>query len=105
MRRLLSLLLCLTVGVTALPRPARTADGPPEVGRLVRKLGSAEFDEREAAARALEKLGTPALDALDAAATDRDPEIRRRAAEVIERIETRHYGRPMTWDGKTLAQW
>src|SRR5947209_7495756 len=66
---------------------------PPDPGginRLIRLLGSPQFAEREAATRALDKAGEPALSALrKAAGSDKDPEIRRRAAMLVERIEDR----------------
>jgi carboxyl-terminal processing protease len=62
---------------------ARPADG--DIAWLVRQLGSREFRKRERAARALEAIGEPALDLLDeAAASNPDPEIRRRAAHLID---------------------
>src|SRR5262249_14332239 len=54
-----------------------------EIERLVKKLGSVEFKEREAARNALGQIGKPRLTALRKAAKDRDPEIRSRAAKLI----------------------
>jgi sugar lactone lactonase YvrE len=60
------------------------------IARLVRQLGSDEFAEREAASRALEAIGEPALEALQTAAEDdQDPEIRRRANAVVRVVEAR----------------
>lgn len=51
----------------------------------IRQLGHEEFAMREIAQRALEKAGEPALPALQQAKeTSRDPEIRARAAAIIE---------------------
>ncbi len=59
--------------------PASTS--PAQVERLVEQLGSQQFEEGEAASRALEKIGYPALDALKKAAQSEDRETRRRATE------------------------
>src|SRR5262249_38501900 len=58
-----------------------------EVNALVAGLGSDEFSERESAARRLERMGTTALPALRNACKSSDPEVRRRAASLVERIE------------------
>ncbi|MGE3804739.1 MAG: hypothetical protein AB7K24_08720 [Gemmataceae bacterium] len=54
---------------------------------LINELGHPEFDRRESATRALEKVGVPALEQLRAAAARGDLELRRRAEQIIERIE------------------
>jgi hypothetical protein len=54
--------------------------------RLVAALASADFRERETAARRLERLGDEALEPLRRAAAQGDAETRRRAAELVERI-------------------
>jgi hypothetical protein len=61
---------------------------PDDTGRLVTQLGSPRYAEREAASRALEQLGPEAIPALRVARQDRDPEIRNRAATLVDRIET-----------------
>jgi hypothetical protein len=53
------------------------------------QLGSAEFDQREEASRALDALGASALDALRKASEDEDIETSRRAAQLVRRIERR----------------
>jgi hypothetical protein len=58
------------------------------VARLMAQLGSATFEEREAASSALASIGVPALGALrEAAANHPDAEVRRRAAEVVSQLE------------------
>src|SRR5262249_44608798 len=42
------------------------------INKLVKQLGSSDFQEREAATRALEAIGLPALEALRKAAKDDD---------------------------------
>lgn len=80
MRRLLSLSLTVaTIGVAAAAPPA-----PPEA--LVEKLGDGSYREREAAGKALLKLGPAALAALDKAAANPDAEVRERAAALAGQI-------------------
>jgi hypothetical protein len=91
--RLRSLLLPLTCGVTLLTSPAaRPADEkvatPPPAG-LIERLGSADFAEREAATRALDDAGSAVLPDLRRAAAGDDPEVRRRAGDLVRRIERR----------------
>ena len=72
---------------------ARIADpaAPPDASqtdRLIRQLGSNDFDEREAASDALLALGRPALKVLrKAAASSDDAEIRSRLEAVIRKID------------------
>jgi hypothetical protein len=61
-----------------------------DIARLIGRLGSTKFREREAAAQALEAVGEPALDALRrAAASAPDLETQRRAERLVARIERR----------------
>src|SRR3954453_24249902 len=87
--------LLLTVGMT-LALPALTAGTEPptpaEIRRLVTQLGSDQFAEREAASRRLEAIGEPALPALRKATANQDPEVRRRAGQVIPAIHVRLFG-------------
>jgi WD40 repeat protein len=72
----------LTAGAT--PPDAR------EIQRLITQLGSAKFNEREAASERLEAIGGPAWYSLrKAAATSADPEIRRRAEALAQSIGKR----------------
>jgi hypothetical protein len=58
--------------------------GQPEIQRLIRKLGSENFQEREAASRDLAAIGEPARSALRSARDSSDLEVRRRAARLVE---------------------
>jgi hypothetical protein len=59
-----------------------------DIERLVKQLGSDEFKEREAASNALNKIGKPALIALQKATKDSgDAEIRSRATKLIKAME------------------
>jgi uncharacterized protein (TIGR03067 family) len=54
------------------------------IDSLIRQLGNEQFVRREAASKELERIGEPALPALrQAAAASQDPEIVRRAEQII----------------------
>lgn len=82
--------LLLAVGLLAAP-PADTdqnADAS-HIARLVQQLGSRKFIDREAATRALDKIGVPALTALETATHSRDAEVRNRAESLVKTIRQR----------------
>jgi uncharacterized protein (TIGR03067 family) len=80
------------LGLTAIAHGA----SPREITRLIQQLGSRKFREREAATKALERVGVPALEALRRAAKDdADAEVRRRAGQIVEKSDTRR--RQGTW--------
>src|SRR5947209_4935109 len=82
---LLGLLLALPPAAGADDAKATAA----RVAQLVKQLGSNAFAEREAASKQLEAIGPPALDALRPAANAPDPEVKRRARELVQRLERR----------------
>jgi hypothetical protein len=88
-----TLLLTAVAGValTLTGVPARAADkaDADHIARLIEQLGSKKFSQREAAARELDKIGAPALDALKKAAESSDTETRRRATSLLNRINER----------------
>jgi len=63
------------------PPALSAADNDAEkIDKLIQRMGSKDFSEREAASRELEKIGKPALSALRKAAKEqKSEEIRRRA--------------------------
>jgi hypothetical protein len=79
--------------VLGLPALAKADSSPPtaaEIDKLIQQLGSRRFKEREAASKALDKVGKPALEALRRAARDdADAEVRRRAGVLVERMDQR----------------
>ena len=90
-RRLLAIpFLVLTLAsllAAAVAPPPTDADA---IERLVQQLGSDNFKERKEAAKALYKIGAPALAALRRAqATSKDLETQRRAIDLINAIEAR----------------
>jgi hypothetical protein len=68
------------------PKPAESNRATqPDIELLVRRLGSDSFADREEAMKELRRLGKPALEELRrAAANSTDPEIRRRAAAILD---------------------
>lgn len=58
----------------------------PEIDRLVRQLGSGEYQARIDAGAALRKLGLPAVPALEDAAASADPQVAHLAGEVLEAL-------------------
>jgi hypothetical protein len=74
-----------------LARPGVRGEEPNEADKipaLIQQLSNGQFAKREAAMRELANLDT-ALPALKQATTSADPEIRRRAEELVQRIEKR----------------
>jgi hypothetical protein len=91
----------LNVLLPALLALASAAEPPPDIARLLEQLGSPNFEEREAASKALEKIGEPALEALRVASRSPDAEVRRRAAELFKAIEARTKDRTI----RVVATW
>lgn len=63
------------------PRPA------PPVEQLIQQLGDTDFRKRDEAGRQLEAMGPAILPALQKAQKHEDPEVRRRAAELMPSLE------------------
>ncbi len=76
------------IGVFALAMMVGAAppQSQPAVELLISQLGSERFAEREAAGKALEAIGPAAVPALIAAAQSQNPEVVRRATEVLGRL-------------------
>jgi hypothetical protein len=96
-RRFLFLLVAAGIGTgwAAAGDPAPSKRVSPEkavaeqAARLVGELGSDDFDARERAAQQLEALGPAAGPALRQAMTNSDPEVRRLALRVAEKLARR----------------
>ncbi len=71
------------VGVCAAALLATGAGSPEEVDLLIRRLGGASHDEREAAQRALAEMGEDAVEALSRWQDAEDLEVRARVRELI----------------------
>jgi hypothetical protein len=85
-------LLGLALSNAAADKPAPKAEPAPDdkaIARLIEQLGSDTFEDREAAQKALDAIGAPALKALQEASKAGDAEVRKRAAALAERISTR----------------
>ena len=59
------------------------------IEKLVAQLGSNNFQAREDATKQLDSIGLPALEALKNATQSSDAERRRRAEELVSKIEKR----------------
>jgi hypothetical protein len=68
---------------------AADKDDAARIDKLIEQLGSGSFQEREAATKALDALGAPALEKLKKASQSDDVEVSRRATELVKRIEKR----------------
>jgi RNA polymerase sigma factor (sigma-70 family) len=80
----------LVYGSRAAEEPSRADRSDIErIDRLIEQLGSESFQERESAVKELDKIGAPALKALRDAAKSEDPEVKRRAASLVVKIERR----------------
>ena len=87
-RILPALLVGLALAGLAGVSPADTAKAEDaKIEKLVEQLGSDTFAEREAATAALAKLGMPALEALRKGAASKDSEIRKRAKDILVKLE------------------
>jgi hypothetical protein len=79
----------LVLGFLLLSYCSFSAGETDPIQKLILKLGSDHFAERQHAMRELDTLGSAALAALQKANQSADPEIRRRSAELVEKIEKR----------------
>src|SRR5262249_20237677 len=88
--RYLLLALLLGVGLTlvaSLPSPAVENADKEKIARLIDQLGSGVFTERQKATKELVAIGAPALEALRKAAQSEDAEVRKRANELVQKVE------------------
>jgi hypothetical protein len=60
-----------------------------QIDQVIRMMGSQKFADREIAVRQLDGLGPSALEPLRQASNHDDPEIRRRARELVDKIDKR----------------
>jgi tetratricopeptide (TPR) repeat protein len=88
LRRLI-LLLGLTLVAGAVP--AQAAPPAEQIARWIGDLGSDDFDARQKATEALWKAGAAAEPALEEAARSTDPEVARRAREILNKFRTGIY--------------
>ena len=88
--------LMLGAGLLIVPTAADTSRKPDaekadtkKIDKLVEQLGSETFAERKKASEVLDTIGEPALEALRKATRSEDTEVRKRATELVTRIEKR----------------
>ena len=87
MIRLLAAMGICTLSVAVLAAPPLESAVSPE--RLVEQLGSESYSEREAAVAALERSGPAVVPALEAATRDPNPEVSKRAAQILTNFNRR----------------
>jgi hypothetical protein len=83
-------------------RRLATTQEAARIDLLIKQLGSEQFAEREAAERELAGYGEQALPALRRAARSRDPEVRQRAKDLLQRIKSKAEPPTRGPDGKPL---
>lgn len=71
----------------ALPCSAGDTPSKEKIAKLIEQMGSGNFAERENATKELAEIGVPALEALRKAAKNDDAEVRKRAEELLPKIE------------------
>jgi hypothetical protein len=85
-----ALLLGLGVlGLLGLPVQGDENSDASKIAKLIEELGSDTFAVRQKAAEALDAIGEPALEALRKAASSKDAETRKRATDLVSKIEKR----------------
>jgi len=84
LRRSFALTAFLVASATALGQTPS-----PKAEESVRKLSSGRYQDRERATRELETMGDEAHDALKKAAASNEPEVRKRAEDLLQKIEER----------------
>ncbi len=92
---------CLALLLLALPLAFAAAPPARSVERLVRQLGSDDFDERESASTHLSEIGEPAVPALHEALASADLEVRSRAGRLVAVLDKKYYGEPLRLTGHT----
>jgi hypothetical protein len=85
MRRVLAVGACAVIVWAT----AGASEPPPTVEQLVAQLGAESYADREAASKALDAIGAPAVPALEAAAASENPEVARRATRLLAGIRRR----------------
>lgn len=84
---LASLIVAGLALLMSLPSSADDAPSKEKIDKLIEQLGSGTFAEREKATKELAAIGVPALEALRKAAKSEDAEVRKRAEDILPRIE------------------
>jgi uncharacterized protein (TIGR03067 family) len=85
--RYLAFIAALAFVVAACPFSLADDAQKVRIARAIEQLGDESFKQREAASKELQAIGEPALSALrEAAASNLDPEIRSRAAQLVTDI-------------------
>src|SRR5262249_5464859 len=89
-----AVLLALAIRAQAAAPPTPSQE---RIDRLIRQLGSDSFQEREAATRALARMGRAAVPALRRAARSPDLEVRARAGRLVRQFDADRYRALLTF--------
>jgi hypothetical protein len=73
--------------VLSLPSPADETPSKEKIEKLIEQMGNGTFAEREKATKELSAIGVPALEALRKATKSEDAEVRKRAEDLLPKIE------------------
>lgn len=84
---LAALIVSTLAPMISLPSLADESPSKEKIDKLVEQMGSGSFSEREKATKELAAIGVPALEALRHAVKSDDAEVRKRAEEIIPKIE------------------
>jgi hypothetical protein len=88
----LALLVGLGLTLSAVPTRAADKADSETIDKLVKQLGSGRFSQREQAQKKLEEIGQPAVEALKKAVDTGDMETKRRANEIIAKLDKQVQG-------------
>jgi hypothetical protein len=94
MLRTLPAMLALSAALAACPLPAQQGEAEVRIARLIRELGSDNYEERQRASLALAKLGSQTRKQVEQAARSEDPEVRLRALDLLKQIKVRDLWSP-----------
>lgn len=86
----LSILSIILLGPAAIPALGQDGGNPPtqqQIDQLIEQLGDDSIETRSDAQAALERIGEPAIPALQKALKDGDPERAARARDILQKIK------------------
>lgn len=95
MLRTLPAAVVLSATLATIPTlQAQEPEGEVRIARLIRDLGSDNYDQRQRASLALASLGSQTRKQLEAAVRSEDPEVRLRALDLLKQIKVRDLWSP-----------
>jgi hypothetical protein len=95
MLRSLPALGCVLASLALIPPlAAQEPDEQVRIARLIRELGSDDYEARQRASQTLARLGSQTRQQLETAARSSDPEVRLRAGDLLKQIKVRDLWSP-----------